>query len=92
MKEYQESALGRETARKYADILDKSRPDSPESRRKHPRMSLQSRAKIFSPFARCGAGRSRRSAGKMPTPEREQLPLCAQTKQPFCIPCGDVLE
>lgn len=51
MKEYQESALGRETARKYADILDKSRPDSPESRRKHPRMSLQSRAKIFSPFA-----------------------------------------
>lgn len=51
MKEYQESALGRETARKYADILDKSRPDSPESRRKHHRMSLQSRAKIFSPFA-----------------------------------------
>ena len=52
MKEYQESALGRETARKYADILDKSRPDSQFiPRRNPPRMSLQSRAKIFSPFA-----------------------------------------
>ena len=49
--DYKQSAQGREAARKYADILDKSRPDSEESCRRHPRMSLQNRAKIFSPFA-----------------------------------------
>lgn len=40
-----------ETVRKYADLLHAERPNSEESRRKHPRMSLQNRAKIFSPFA-----------------------------------------
>ena len=45
------SRTGQNTARKYADILDKQRPCSEESLRKHPRMSLQNRAKIFSPFA-----------------------------------------
>lgn len=40
-----------ETTRKYADILHAECPNSEESRRKHPRMSLQNRAKIFSPFA-----------------------------------------
>ena len=43
--------IAQETARKYADILYAQRPDSEDSRRKHPRMSLQNRAKIFSPFA-----------------------------------------
>jgi len=50
-QDYKESRQGRENARKYADILNESRPDSEESRRRHPRMSLQNRAKIFSPFA-----------------------------------------
>lgn len=40
-----------ETARKYADIIDMERPQNEESLRKHPRMTLQNRAKIFSPFA-----------------------------------------
>lgn len=43
--------LARETARKYADILHAERPNSPDSRRKHPRMALENRAKIFSRFA-----------------------------------------
>lgn len=51
MEDYKNSKIGRETAQKYTDILDKSRPDGEESRRKHPRMTLQNRAKIFSPFA-----------------------------------------
>ena len=49
--DYKNSKLGQQTARKYADILQQSRPDSAESRCRHPRMSLQNRAKIFSPFA-----------------------------------------
>ncbi len=51
MEDYKTSKIGRETTRKYADILEKSRPQSAESLRKHPRMPLQNRAKIFSPFA-----------------------------------------
>lgn len=49
--DYKNSRAGQATARKYADILHASRPDSEESRHRHPRMSLQNRAKIFSPFA-----------------------------------------
>ena len=51
MKDYKNSQLGRETARKYADIIGMERPQTEESRRKHPRMALQNRAKLFSPFA-----------------------------------------
>lgn len=51
MEDYKNSKIGQETARKYADILAESRPDGEESCRKHPRMTLQNRAKIFSPFA-----------------------------------------
>ena len=51
MENYKNSKTGQETARKYADILHMERPQSEESLRKHPRMSLQNRAKIFSPFA-----------------------------------------
>ena len=49
--DYLHSKEARETARKYADILHAARPESEESLRKHPRMSLENRAKIFSPFA-----------------------------------------
>ena len=51
MENYKNSKVGRETARKYADILELERPQTEESLRRHPRMSLQNRAKIFSPFA-----------------------------------------
>ena len=36
---------------KYGDIIEMERPQTEESLRKHPRMTLQNRAKIFSPFA-----------------------------------------
>ena len=49
--DYKNSKLGQAAAHKYADILHQSRPNSEGSRRRHPRMSLQNRAKIFSPFA-----------------------------------------
>lgn len=51
MEKTKTSKTGLETARKYADILHMERPQSEESLRKHPRMTLQNRAKIFSPFA-----------------------------------------
>lgn len=45
---YKNTPTGRNTAQKYSDIIQLSRP---EPSYKHPRMSLQNRAKIFSPFA-----------------------------------------
>lgn len=51
MEDYKNSELGRRTAQKYADILYEERPNSAESLRRHPRMPLQNRAKIFAPFA-----------------------------------------
>ncbi len=51
MDDYKHTPAGRETARKYADLLDQQRPQSAQSLRKHPRMPLENRAKIFSPFA-----------------------------------------
>ena len=51
MENYKNSKAGRETVRKYGDILEMERPQTEESLRKHPRMTLQNRAKIFSPFS-----------------------------------------
>ncbi len=34
----------------YADILFQNRPNNPKTRKKHPPMSLEERAKIFAPF------------------------------------------
>lgn len=51
MEDYKHTPAGQLVARKYADILDKQRPQSEQSLRKHPRMPLQNRAKIFAPFA-----------------------------------------
>ena len=48
MDDYKNSKEGRIVSQKYADILQMERP---EPSTKHPRMSLGSRAKIFSPFA-----------------------------------------
>ena len=51
MENYKNSKIGLETARKYGDIIEMERTQTEESLRKHPRMTLQNRAKIFSPFA-----------------------------------------
>ena len=50
MENYKNSKIGQETAQKYGDIIEMERPQTEESLRKHPRMALQNRAKIFSPF------------------------------------------
>ena len=41
MENYKNSKIGRETAKKYGDILEMERPQTEESLRKHPRMTLQ---------------------------------------------------
>ena len=48
MDDYKNTQEGRIAGQRYADILQMERP---EPSVKHPRMSLGSRAKIFSPFA-----------------------------------------
>ena len=48
MENYKNSKIGRESAKKYGDILEMERPQTEESLHKHPRMTLQNRAKIFS--------------------------------------------
>ena len=44
MENYKNSKIGLETAQKYGDILEMERPQTEESLRKHPRMTLQNRA------------------------------------------------
>ncbi len=51
MRDYKNNKTAQEIAKKYADIIDLQRPQSQASLVKHPRMTLQNRAKIFSPFA-----------------------------------------
>jgi len=51
MKDYLMTKEAQETAWKYADIINASRTETEESLCKHPRMPLDNRAKIFSPFA-----------------------------------------
>lgn len=48
MTDAKDTPEGRTVAEKYGDILHRARP---EPSRKHPRMALGNRAKIFSPFA-----------------------------------------
>ena len=45
MENYKSSKIGQETAQKYGDIIEMERPQTEESLRKHPRMTLQNRAK-----------------------------------------------
>ena len=47
MENYKNSKIGQETAQKYGNLLEMERPQTEESLRKHPRMTLQNRAKIF---------------------------------------------
>ena len=51
MEKYKNSKGGGETGRKYGGILEMERPQTEGSLRKHTRMTLQNRAKIFSPFS-----------------------------------------
>ena len=51
MEDLLKTKEARETAKKYADIIHRERPMSEESLCKYPRMPLENRAKIFSPFA-----------------------------------------
>ena len=51
MEDLLKTKEAQETAKKYADIIHRERPVSEESLCKHPRMPLENRAKIFSPFA-----------------------------------------
>lgn len=46
--DYKNTAEGKAVQRKYGDILYSSRPELPPG---HPKMDIQNRAKIFSPFA-----------------------------------------
>ena len=41
MENYKNSKIRRETAQKYGDILEMKRPQTEETLRKHPRMTLQ---------------------------------------------------
>ena len=43
MENYKNSKIGQETAQKYGDIIEMERPQTEESLRKHPRMTLQNR-------------------------------------------------
>ena len=50
MENYKNSKIGRETAQKYGDILEMERPQTEESLRKHPRMTLS----LIHISCRCG--------------------------------------
>ena len=79
MENYKNSKIGQETAQKYGDIIEMERPQTEESLRKHPRMTLQNRAKIFSPFSplrvsnKTGSGQYFvRSTPAIPNPKIEE--------------------
>ena len=51
MENYKQVKLGWKRPESMPTLLIWERPQNEESLRKHPRMTLQNRAKIFSPFA-----------------------------------------
>ena len=48
MENYKNSKIGQETAQKYGDIIEMERPQTEESLRKHPSMTLQNRQNLTS--------------------------------------------
>ena len=82
MENYKNSKIGRETAQKYGDILEMERPQTEESLRKHPRMTLQNRAKIFSPFSPLRGYDEQLAAEKQTTSTRCSAPCRWAT--PWC--------
>ena len=53
MENYKNSKIGQETAQKYGDIIEMERPQTEESLRKHPRMTLQNRQRSSLPLQPC---------------------------------------
>ena len=85
MENYKNSKIGRETAKKYGDILEMERPQTEESLRKHPRMTLQNRAKIFSPFAALRGYDEQLAAEKQRT-ERVTKRILTKEEMPSSVP------
>ena len=85
MENYKNSKIGRETAQKYRDILEMERPQTEESLRKHPRMTLQNRAKIFSPFSPLRGYDEQLAAEKQRT-ERVPKRILTEEEMPSSVP------
>ena len=85
MENYKNSKIGRETAQKYGDILEMERPQTGESLRKHPRMTLQNRAKIFSPFSPLRGYDEQLAAEKQRT-ERVTKRILTKEEMPSSVP------
>ena len=85
MENYKNSKIGLETAKKYGDILEMERPQTEESLRKHPRMTLQNRAKIFSPFAALRGYDEQLAAEKQRT-ERVTKRILTKEEMPSSVP------
>ena len=85
MENYKNSKIGLETAQKYGDILEMERPQTEESLRKHPRMTLQNRAKIFSPFSPLRGYDEQLAAEKQRT-ERVTKRILTKEEMPSSVP------
>ena len=85
MENYKNSKIGQETAQKYGDIIEMERPQTEESLRKHPRMTLQNRAKIFSPFAALRGYDEQLAAEKQRT-ERVTKRILTKEEMPSSVP------
>mgnify|MGYP000098711863 CR=1 FL=1 len=85
MENYKNSKIGQETAQKYGDIIEMERPQTEESLHKHPRMTLQNRAKIFSPFAALRGYDEQLAAEKQRT-ERVTKRILTKEEMPSSVP------
>ena len=85
MENYKSSKIGQETAQKYGDIIEMERTQTEESLRKHPRMTLQNRAKIFSPFAALRGYDEQLAAEKQRT-ERVTKRILTKEEMPSSVP------
>ena len=85
MENYKSSKIGQETAQKYGDIIEMERPQTEESLRKHPRMTLQNRAKIFSPFSPLRGYDEQLAAEKQRT-ERVTKRILTKEEMPSSVP------
>ena len=75
MENYKNSKIGQETAQKYGDIIEMERPQTEESLRKHPRMTLQNRAR------RILQGEKKTICGKFSSSRNLHRNLLAQSKR-----------
>ena len=75
---YQDEKEVKEVEKKYGDIIHAARPMTEASLRKHPRMPLENRAKIFSPFAALRGYEQKISAEEEKLQRIERLALSAE--------------